>query len=63
MIICLYVTFWHSFCLKNKLRVFLNIGTAKTPHDLGGRKILRQFQYDLQPSLKTNLKGKRNEND
>jgi len=42
--------------------VFLNIGTAKTPHDLGGRKILRQFQYDLQPSLKTNLKGKRNEN-
>jgi len=49
--------------MKNKLRVFLKIGTAKTPHDFGGRKILRQFRYDVKLSLKTNSKGKRNEND
>ena len=39
---------------KNKLRVFLKIGTEKRPHDLGGWKILRQFRYDVQLSLKTN---------
>lgn len=39
----MYVIFWHSFCLKNKLRVFLKIGTAKTPQDFGGRKFLDNF--------------------
>jgi len=43
--------------------VFLKVGTIETCHDFGDRRILGQYRYDAQLSLKTDSKGKRDEND